>query len=269
MTTRVPVILKFDDCEVSFVLGADPAAAADQNTLAYLNRNGYCEPEVARLMARVVRHGDHVLDIGANIGFFTLLLGKLVGASGSVTSFEPSPGTFSKLRENVRANGLKHVSCLQVALSDRVKSAHLHMSVDSGRNSLARNPSTISAAPIVTGALDQAVSVKGYRLVKMDAEGAELQIALGAGRIFTPAATPYIVSELNAEALEAMGTSARSFREWMYTTGYDTFLLHDDGSLPTWVPRQTTIGGDKLNINVLFSTTNAVADAWPEVKLCV
>jgi len=268
MSFRVPVDLKFPGRDVKFVLNADPTSTADANTAFYLARNGYCEPEVAHLMARVIREGDHVIDIGANIGFFTLLLAKLVGPNGAVTAFEPSPGTFAKLRENVRLNGFKHVSCMQQALSDKVKSAHLHMAMDSGRNALARSPSTISAMPLTTAPLKDSIGASTCRLIKMDAEGAELDIALGAGHLFTPAATPYIVSELNNEALVSMNTTPARYRKWMHTIGYDMFLLHDNGALPTMVPPRTTIEGETLNVNVLFSTLDAVAQAWPEVVLC-
>src|SRR3990172_2612704 len=77
---------------------------------------GYYEYGVTKLVTSTLRPGDTFIDIGANIGYFTLVASPLVGPSGKVHSFEPIPGIFSTLQSNVAANGLTNVRMNQAAI---------------------------------------------------------------------------------------------------------------------------------------------------------
>jgi FkbM family methyltransferase len=72
-----------------------------------------------RFMHRTLKAGQVFLDIGSNVGFYTMSAAELVGAGGQVVAFEPDPATFESLSRSVRRNGLGQVRCLNVALSDR------------------------------------------------------------------------------------------------------------------------------------------------------
>ena len=71
--------------------------------------------------------------------------------------------------------------------------------------------------------------------------------------------------ELNAEALPKFGSSPASLCDFLRTFGYSPFLLHPNGALPTYIPRQTKVIPTRLNWNVLFSTFENVSRAWPEI----
>lgn len=267
MTSRLPVSFTLADRDVAFTLVVDAGSVADQNTARAIEVDGCCEPEVSHLMARVVREGDSAIDVGANVGFFTLLLGRLVGSTGNVTAFEPTPASFNKLRENVRLNRLPHVSCMQQALWHKPEEVTLHMSQDSGLNALARAPTSVGVLKLQATTLDAAMGLSSCRLLKMDAEGAEEHIICGC-RWVSPLRVPYIVSELNDEALQRFDSSAAKFRTCMDVRGYSTFLLHQNGAFPTLIPRTTSLQqGSMANVNVLFSTIELVSEAWPEIQL--
>ena len=102
MSARVDINFMLGKRRIEFVMLTDAGNIADHNTISAIERDGCCEPEVARVMGRVVREGDSVIDVGANVGYFTLLLARLVGERGSVIAFEPAQGSFSKLRENIK-----------------------------------------------------------------------------------------------------------------------------------------------------------------------
>ena len=69
-----------------------------------LSINGIYEPLETEIIKEKIQNGDIVIDIGASIGYFTLLLAKLVGTTGKVFAFEPEPSNFSLLNENIKLN---------------------------------------------------------------------------------------------------------------------------------------------------------------------
>jgi len=79
---------------------------------------GTYEPEVAALIQSTLRGGETVMDIGANVGYFTLLLAHRVGSAGRVIAFEPLPSVYAVLCENLRLNGLTWVEAEYRAVSD-------------------------------------------------------------------------------------------------------------------------------------------------------
>lgn len=101
----------------------------------------------------------------------------------------------------------------------------------------------------------------------MDAEGSEYNILLGAGRMLRPASIPFIVCEINEEALKRLGRSGTELRAYMNERGYDLFMLHGDGNLPSLLPQGTRLTSNAPNLNVLFSTLCSVSEAWPELTV--
>ena len=83
------------------------------------------EPAVREAMRRHVHAGDTVLDIGANIGLWSLFLAELVGESGTVEAFEPVPGNIRGLEENVRLSGHGNVRINPIALGSRAGEVRL------------------------------------------------------------------------------------------------------------------------------------------------
>jgi FkbM family methyltransferase len=86
---------------------------------------GQYECETVEALYKYCRPGMTVFDIGANAGYLTLLMSKLVGEFGHVHAFEPIPQTFNSLLQTLQINGLRNVTVHQVAVSDHVGEARM------------------------------------------------------------------------------------------------------------------------------------------------
>jgi FkbM family methyltransferase len=262
------VTLAQGDRSVSFRMHHDPASICDINTrkLAPIG----CEPEVAQFMIRVLREGDTVIDAGANVGFFTVLMAKLVGPTGHVIAFEPNRDTFDRLCDNVLLNqtpGAEIVVPRLTALWDSVRDLPLYTNpIDPGLTTLRAFREVNGSQYVRTAVLDHGVAGKP-RLIKIDIEGAECHALAGAERLLTVDRVPFILSELNEPALRRFGKSAHDLRDFMRHHGYDTFVPQPDGSMPFLVPPRTRLVGGPENTNVLFASVDDVARIYPEVKV--
>ena len=257
--------------EVQFDMDLDAASATDNELLAAIRIAGCPEPEVTSLFARALRPGDYVIDGGANIGFFTLLASQLVGKDGYVLAFEPGVNNLPKLNANIKLNNLANIEVVSKPLWHSHETVRLHLCADGSKNSLAAHDGTRGAALLETATLNEYATMEirsALRLIKLDIEGAEMA-ALKGGIDFLsePGQCPYVVMELNIEALPKMGASVAGIREFMRGFGYSMFLLNFNGFLPVYVPRHTEITPNRLNWNVLFSTLDMVGAAWPEIVL--
>jgi FkbM family methyltransferase len=259
------------DRAVEYDMTHDPGFYADDmmaNMLA-LHGGGSCEPEVAHLMFRVLREGDLAVDAGANVGFFTVLMARLVGPTGCVVAFEPAAANLEKLRRNLALNYLGNVDVRPTALWDSAGEMPFWYGHDTGACSLAQYHEAAGSVVVRTETLDDCLDMTP-RLIKLDVEGAEERALLGGERWLNWARAqqvPYVTCEMNEDALVAMGSSKESVRVLMRRFGYQMFVLHDDGSLPSLVPPGTRLLSAWKNVNVLFSTVAEVGSAWPEVRV--
>ncbi|MEO6392214.1 MAG: FkbM family methyltransferase [Pyrinomonadaceae bacterium] len=167
---------------------------------------GEFEPAVTKTISSVVRPGDVCLDIGANFGWYTTLLHRLVGAEGTVHSFEPVPGIFASLKRNLALAGdPANVRLNNVALGDAPGEVELHLfeGLPNGHTSLStqgRDDFTIIKSPMLV--LNNYLADQEFgpvNFVKMDVEGAELMCLRGAGRLFDQEVPPIWMIEM-AEA---------------------------------------------------------------------
>lgn len=139
---------------------------------------GVWEPNISWVMQQILEPGDVVVDVGANIGYDSLLASRHVGQGGTVISVEAAPSTFEKLTSNLALNHAKNVRALNFAVSDRFGSLTLYTG----------NQNNVGASSMIASADRQiAVEVKAYpldellteterrrlRLIKMDIEGGE------------------------------------------------------------------------------------------------
>jgi FkbM family methyltransferase len=144
------------------------------------------EPEVTREIDERVHPGMTVFDIGAQSGFYTLLLSRRVGSAGRVVAFEPLPANFRMLEENIGLNKIENVMIRKDAVGDRSGEISFHFPVEEA---------SLVAGPLLAGestedifvncvTLDDFVSIEQIRpdLVKMDVEGAEGSVVEGALR---------------------------------------------------------------------------------------
>ncbi len=149
--------------------------------------SGVWEPYETELLLSHIRTGDTVLDIGANIGYYTLAAAARTGPSGRVWAFEPEPVNFAILRRNIRRNRLAHVTAYPWAVAARTGALPLYLSPDNFGDHRVFHPAPgedprarIDSRPSVS--LDTFALFHNLKpaLVKIDAQGAEGSILEGA-----------------------------------------------------------------------------------------
>lgn len=177
---------------------------------AYYQRRGY-ERETVSLMAGVLRPGGTVVDVGANHGFFTVLMASLVGEAGRVEALEPNPVVAAALGEVLRRNGVAgRVSVHPLALCDRAGgTAEFFPSVSAvndGLSSLLVSPAALEHGVIspdhsirvqtdTFDAFARRVGLGRVDLVKIDVEGAEEMVVRGMAETLAHAPPLRIVCE--------------------------------------------------------------------------
>lgn len=141
---------------------------------------GTYEPEQTGLFERHVRPGDTVLDVGAHVGYYTVLSAVLAGPSGAVWSFEPNPTNAGFLRRHVEINGLAQVRVEQAAVSDAEGTARFDFGTGSGTGHL----SSDGAIEVRTLRLDDVCAAHGVvpKAIKIDVEGAEAAVLEGGAK---------------------------------------------------------------------------------------
>ena len=239
---------------------------------------GLCyEAEVSHLLLCTVRPGDFVVDVGANLGFFTLVMSAIVGETGRVLAFEPGANNLPALAKNLSLN----VASANVRVDKRPlwcreeKVTFWHSADSSGGNCLwnpglwwenKKSKAKEDKYETVATTLDATVHERP-RLIKIDTEGADQKILEGARNLLTHNPPDFIVVELNPFGSRQLGGSNEGFRSYMREFGYELFLLQADGSLPALVPRKSVVTHDRefVMLNVLFSTLDAVGETWSRV----
>jgi len=259
------VNLNINERKFVFDLDFDPKNPADISLWTMIHKGSVPEKEVLSLMFFALAPGDIAVDVGANVGLFTIFMKQLVGSDGTVLAFEPSEFNYKKLFKNLVTNEL-WVEIHKTALSDRYGSADWYETTeDTGQSSLA--PLQDGMQPlyqVATGRLDDFLIYSTPKLIKIDCEGAEEKVLRGAKNMLARG-VPFIVCELTDITLRRFGTDQFKLRNYMGEFGYDTWLLRPDGLLPVYVPPKIFIESDLLNINVLFASSNTVAALWGSV----
>lgn len=121
---------------VAFLLKSDHAEVhghtmfLDSKDSLGLSVYGAYEPFETEFVAGLIQKGDVVLDLGANIGYYTLIFARLVGEEGKVFAFEPDPDNFALLTKNVTANGYRNVTPVQKAVSNETRKVRLYLCED-------------------------------------------------------------------------------------------------------------------------------------------
>jgi FkbM family methyltransferase len=147
---------------------------------------GTTELPVQREIASRLRLGDAFYDIGANIGFFSLIAGRQVGNTGSVCAFEPNPQNVAVVRENAQFNRLNNLRVFDVAIGRESRTDELLLSDWDGGGALAGavvKPTTlVGRTKVQVRSLDDFITEEQLpppTFVKIDVEGAELEVIQG------------------------------------------------------------------------------------------
>ncbi len=177
----------------------------------YVFVTGDYEEPTALLMSQLVMPGDTVVDVGANVGFFTLLLSRLVGPAGRVIAFEPMPHALSRLKTHLSLNRCDNVTVLESAVGAGSGTTRLYLGPRHHTSISSLQPRDGAATvEVACTSLDAALSGHGrISLVKIDTEGWEPAVIAGANRLRASEAPPFVIAEVSEpgwpDALVACG----------------------------------------------------------------
>lgn len=180
--------------------------------VGHLYHSGRVEPEVQGVLQEHLRPGDVFYDLGANLGFYSLIAARRVGPGGKVFAFEPDPENAHRLREHAQRNHLETVVTIEaaVAASSRPLSflrSDRRFSPDRGLGRMAGAEDGEAAITVEAVALDDFVRQNAPpTLIKCDVEGAEEDVLRGAEGVFRNA-RPMLVCEIHHQQA-AEGVSA-------------------------------------------------------------
>lgn len=229
-----------------------------------LDKGKLYEPEIAKTFAKFVEPGDCVIDIGAHVGYYTLLGASLVGKEGKVLAFEPDIANCEAITQNLELNELQNVKLFQLALDAEIREAKFFVNHDNDGGHALWDVSLHSAnqrtrhnklvRQLKTSTLDEVLADKGLskiKLIKLDAEGAEYNILQGGLETLKSYEVPYVICEINQFGLKQMGGEMKSLLTWMQDLGYHIYLLRNQGSQFTLIsPEEFEMTSD---VAVLFS----------------
>lgn len=189
------------------------------------------EPEVTRYAQRVVRPGSTVLDIGANIGYFTILFAQLAGPDGSVHAFEPALANVELLTTNVSTNGYANVTVHPVAVGAESGAGRLRLSRENpGDHQLVGEPGedTVDVDVVAVDALLPGIG-PDLSLVKLDIQGAEPLALRGMWETLRTAGSLSLVCEYTAGPLDAVIGTGPGDGDTLLGLGFELRLLDPDG----------------------------------------
>lgn len=204
----------------------------DSSVTRQVLRDRTYEPHVRAFIEHTVRPGMTALDIGANIGFHTMLLASLVGSAGKVIAFEPNSENCRLILLSAAENNFHHVTLHPVALDGATGAAFLTAMTGSngglmpvGRETLLHPNCTVVAAARLDNLVDERVD-----FIKLDIEGAEYR-ALSGGVGVIEKRRPTLCLEFSMEmTARVSGISGPDFLRWLAGFGYQLFLLPRDGT---------------------------------------
>lgn len=227
---------------------------------------GDYEPETTALIRKLLQPGMGFADIGASLGFFSLVAAEIVGSAGRVWAFEPEPLSYSLLVENVRANGFE----------DRVAAVPCAVSADCGTRTFFRGRDDIflsslhkrpdarycEADAVNTTTLDTFYREQGWpavHLVKMDIEGNEKAALDGMAEVLRRNPSLKVVAEFGPRCMRAANVAPEQLFSTLDDCGLSRISLIDKTLRPLAVPRdlpwlvRRALRG--ANTNLLCETT--------------
>jgi FkbM family methyltransferase len=217
--------------------------------------SGTYEPNTLVVLRSLLRDEDVFVDVGANVGVFSLVASGWVGATGHVIAFEPSSREFSRLGDTMVLNGLRNVQAVRMACGAEPGTATLRVAVDTyaGLNTLGRGfaydgIATAQLETVSVTTLDAFVTSHGVGRVaamKIDVEGAERDVLLGARQVIARD-RPALIVEVLAPALESTGTSIADLEALLRRYEYRLHAIADDTAALTLVEHLADYSGENI-----------------------
>ncbi|MEH2420602.1 MAG: FkbM family methyltransferase [Nostoc sp.] len=199
------------------------------------------------LVSKLVQYGMLVFDIGANVGDYSILFSKLVGHSGKVYSFEPTLSTFNKLKERFFKLKCNNVYSFKNAVYSDNKQIEFNEFPESfsawnsiGKPQMLDPEGSGQYVPIISTEIVEAITLDYFckknnilkiNYLKIDVEGAESDVLLGAIDLLKNKAISFIQFEISQKMLEGLNRSAKSTFDILIEHGYECHRINKNGDI--------------------------------------
>ncbi len=192
------------------------------------------EPLTRKVFSKLLNPGSVVIDVGANIGYYTLLAAGKVGPTGKVHSVECSPDTLAVLRENVRKNNITNAEIYPVAASDKRGDLTLNVSaiglslfsLHSNWPAMSRTNGTVRVPAMP---MDELVH-SPVDVVKIDAEGADLEVLKGMSKLLSENKNISVIVEWAPPLLADAGKDPLELPRWLQDAGFKIVSVLEEGT---------------------------------------
>lgn len=187
------------------------------------------EPMTTRAFLRVLRRGMVAVDVGAHIGYYTLLFARSVGKSGSVHAVEPCQENRDLIVENLRLNRYDEVLLHACAAGRSRGTRTFHLTRASDSHGFYPHPlaETVETVEMPEAPLDELVQGPVHA-VKIDVEGAEIEVLEGMRRILAENPSLFLCVEWNPSCMQAAGYDPIELPRWLERAGFGQIRVLDD-----------------------------------------
>ncbi len=214
----------------------------DMSLTPHLLRQGCWEPDVTRFFVRIVKPGMRIVEVGANVGYYTLLACSLVGPTGSVAAFEANPAVATLARRSLLVNGFRdRATVVGMAVTDAPGTVILHQLnqrqgdsslFDFSEDQLAFAGDQATKLEVPATSLDAFFDKnEPIDLIRMDVEGAEPLVFEGMRRIIERSPRMKIMLEFFPERIQRSGHQPAKFLESIKAMGFRIQTVGSRGCL--------------------------------------
>jgi FkbM family methyltransferase len=234
----------------------------------YIYYFGIWEPNLTRWMAQSLERGDTFIDVGANIGYYSLLASKLVGQHGTIVAIEASPETYKVLGRNLSLNAIRNVRAVNMAVYNSESTVRVFRgsAYEIGRSTIVENEALkrgfdveceVDAAPLC--AILKPEEMKNARLVKVDVEGAEWFVLQGIEPLLRSGRSDLeLIIEIQPECLGRHGKRFKDLLDMMSDTGFYPYRLENDYSALSYLQPHTYERPQRIRTELTEEQTDVV-----------
>ena len=216
----------------------------DTGMAPYFIMHGDFIPDESEVLKKIIKPGMVFIDVGANIGYFSLIAAKLIGDSGEVFAFEPDKNNFSLLQKNINVNGYKNITAIKKAVSDKVGTAKFYLekenlcahsltpkincdfieiemiSLDEYFKDKKIDPVRGHSFKTTTLVKQKDFASNGVDVVKIDVEGMEPAVLSGMEKLIKANESMAIITEYYPKAILNAGYSPKDYLESLKKKGF-------------------------------------------------
>jgi FkbM family methyltransferase len=215
--------------------------------------NGFCEWDLTRRIAEHATNGKFLVDVGANMGYFSLLWAGLSKA-GRVIAFEAAPRNIGRFQNNIERNQIEdRITLIPKAAGDHAGTVTFDVgpAEQTGWGGISATPSaTTITIPMVR--IDEEIPDTKIDVLKIDVEGADTWVLFGCERLLKSQRIQTIYFEQNPQRMERLGIAPGDAQKFLQDIGYEYHPMGADGRSGLRIPTRPNIAVRRAILSVYF-----------------